>query len=53
MVLVQIVEHAGEAPQVLVLVEPAREGSHHALDRDQVTVGRLLLALLVREEVGF
>ena len=52
-VLVQIVEQAGEAPQLLVLVEPAREGSHHAFDRDQVTVGRLLLALLAREEVGF
>ncbi len=51
-VLIEVVEQTGEAPQVLVLGEPARERAHHAFDRDQVPVGRLLQAPLVRERVG-
>jgi hypothetical protein len=50
-VLVQIVEESGEAPEVLVFVEPACEGPHHAFDRDQVAVGRLLQASLTCERV--
>jgi hypothetical protein len=50
-VLVEIVEEAGETPQLLILGEPTSERTHHALDRDEMAVGRLLKAPFVRERV--
>ena len=42
----------GQAPEFLVLFEPPSERAHHALDRDQVTDGGLLQALLAAERDG-
>jgi hypothetical protein len=51
-ILVEVVEEAGEPPQFLVLAEPPGERPHHALHRDQVPDRRLLQALLAGERVG-
>ena len=51
-VLVEVVEQAGQPPQVLVLLEAPRERAHHALDRDQVPHRGLLQALLAAERDG-
>jgi hypothetical protein len=51
-VLVEVVEHPGEPPGVLVLAEMLREPAHHALDRDQMTKGDVLVDLRAHQRDG-